>query len=108
MKLHSEDFDKIARLSLLEFTPQEKEKLLKELNKLLKEAKKLDDFDLENEAPLINPAAVFHSGTLRHDSPQPPTPQKVIFRNAPKTTGSYIVPKLSDLNPEVSGKNRFT
>lgn len=93
MKLSPEEFDRIARLSLLEFNEEEKASLMEDLNKLLTEAEKLKDFDISNEEPLINPSADFQTGSLREDTPQKSLPQKIILDNANEKQGSYIVVK---------------
>lgn len=62
MKLTSEGFDRIARLSMLEFTEEEKAALMEDLNKLLAEAEKLNDFDVPDEESLINPSASYEFG----------------------------------------------
>lgn len=91
MKLTSEEFDRIAQLSMLEFTEEEKAVLMEDLNKLLAEAEKLNDFDVSDTEPLINPVASFEFGQLREDSPTAPLPQKIVLNNAPEKQGSYIV-----------------
>jgi len=93
MKLTSEGFDRIARLSMLQFTEKEKASLTEDLNKLLAEAEKLYDFDVSNIDPLRNPAASYEFGRLREDSPTAPLPQKIVLDNAPKKQGSFIVVK---------------
>jgi len=91
MKLTSDEFDHIARLSMLEFSEEEKASLMDDLNKLLREAEKLKDFDVSDEEPLISPSADFQTGSLREDVPQQPIPQKIVLNNAPEKQGSYIV-----------------
>ncbi len=93
MKLSPEEFDRIARLSMLEFNEEEKDSLMDDLNKLLAEAEKLKDFDVSDEEPLINPSANIETGNLREDIPQKPLPQKIVLENAPENHGPYIVIK---------------
>lgn len=91
MKLIPDEFDRIAALSMLKFSEEEKTSLMDDLNKLLNEAEKLKDFGVSDENPLINPSADIETGILRKDLPQKPVPKKVIMDNAPRKQGSYIL-----------------
>lgn len=93
MKLTSREFDRIAGLSMLEFSAQEKADLLEDLNKLLSEAEKLKNLEVSSEEPMVNPSASFESGQLREDSPREPLPLQIVLENAPVKRESFVVVK---------------
>ncbi|MCF8231693.1 MAG: Asp-tRNA(Asn)/Glu-tRNA(Gln) amidotransferase subunit GatC [Bacteroidales bacterium] len=93
MRLTSKEFDRIAGLSMLEFSAQEKANLLEDLNKLLEEAEKLKNIDISDELSLVNPSTSYESGELRGDNAHNPLPQRIVLENAPVKKNSFIVVK---------------
>jgi aspartyl-tRNA(Asn)/glutamyl-tRNA(Gln) amidotransferase subunit C len=102
------DVEHIASLARLTFSDEEKEKLVRELNEILKYMEKLNELDTTNVEPLTHmteiaggaqpapsgPAAV-RPAALRPDEVTPSLPREEAMKNAPERTEKFFkVPKV--------------
>jgi aspartyl-tRNA(Asn)/glutamyl-tRNA(Gln) amidotransferase subunit C len=95
MGVSREEVKKIAYLARLKFTPEEEEKLTKEMNEILNYMDKLNELDTSQVEPLHH---VIEMGTVfREDVIRPSLSQEDALKNAPKRFDTYfIVPKVLD------------
>ena len=93
MKIDSTIVDKIASLSKLEFNGIEKERIAKDMNKMLDFVDKLQEVDTEGVAPLIHITSEVN--VLRADVARIDITQKEALKNAPKKDSTYFkIPKV--------------
>ena len=93
MKIDSTIVDKIASLSKLEFNGIEKERIAKDMNKMLVFVDKLQEVDTEGVAPLIHITSEVN--VLRADVARIDITQKEALKNAPKKDSTYFkIPKV--------------
>lgn len=89
------DVDKIATLAKLKFSDTEKEKLQKDLNKILEYIDHLNELDLEGVEPLENINET--ENVLRKDEVYKWLSTEEALKNAPSKTGKFFkVPKVLD------------
>ena len=85
--------NKIASLAKLEFNGEEKEAILKDMNKMLDFVGKLEEVDTEGVAPLIH--ITDEVNLLRADDAKTIITQKEALKNAPKKDSTYFkIPKV--------------
>lgn len=85
--------DKLARLSMLEFAPEEKEAIKADLEKMIRFVDKLKELDTTGVEPLLHITEAVN--VLRDDMPGPMLSQEEALRNAPHHNGSaFLVPKV--------------
>lgn len=93
MKITPSLLDSLCELARLELTPEERDDLLSDLERIVTFVEKINELPLEGVEPLRfvgRPA-----GYLRADEPQQPETSPLLFQNAPKADGLYIrVPKF--------------
>ena len=97
MPVTRNDVEHIAKLARLNFSEEEKEKLTRELNEILKYMEKLDELDTTNVEPLSNVSELFPPGVgmMRDDNVKPSLPRDEALMNAPdKTEKFFKVPKV--------------
>ncbi len=93
MQLDDKTVTKIASLAKLEFNGDEKEAILKDMNKMLDFVGKLEEVDTEGIAPLIH--ITDEMNILREDSARTDITQKEALKNAPKKDSTYFkIPKV--------------
>ena len=93
MKLDEKTVNKIASLAKLEFNGEEKEAILKDMNKMLDFVGKLEEVDTEGVAPLIH--ITDEVNLLRADDAKTIITQKEALKNAPKKDSTYFkIPKV--------------
>lgn len=93
MKLDDKTVDKIASLAKLEFNGEEKDAILKDMNKMLDFVSKLEEVDTEGVAPLIHMTDELN--VLREDVAHTDITQKEALKNAPKKDSTYFkIPKV--------------
>ena len=93
MKLDEKTVNKIASLATLEFNGEEKEAILKDMNKMLDFVGKLEEVDTEGVAPLIH--ITDEVNLLRADDAKTIITQKEALKNAPKKDSTYFkIPKV--------------
>ncbi len=85
--------DHLAHLARLEFNPEEKKEIQKDLNRMLAFVDKLNELDTSNVEPLIYMSNEVN--VMREDVPGPHLSQKEVLLNAPKKDSDYFkVPKV--------------
>jgi aspartyl-tRNA(Asn)/glutamyl-tRNA(Gln) amidotransferase subunit C len=92
-KITLKDVEHVARLSRLELSDAEKERMRRELDSILAYIDKLRALDTEGVEPTSH--AVPLVNVLRPDAPQPSFPQEEMLANAPERSGEFFrVPKI--------------
>lgn len=92
MSITIKEIEHLAKLSRLNLTDEEKNRLTGEMAGILDFAKKLDELDTSSVSPTMHPGASFN--VFREDTPSPSYATSDILKNAPKADDScFIVPK---------------
>ena len=92
-KITMKEVDDVARLSRLELTDVEKERMRRELDGILSYIDKLRALDTEGIPPTSH--AVPITNVMREDEPRPSLPQDEMLANAPDRSGEFFrVPKI--------------
>jgi aspartyl-tRNA(Asn)/glutamyl-tRNA(Gln) amidotransferase subunit C len=97
MKIDLKKVDELASLARLSFTPEQKENMRIDLEKILKMCEKLNELDTQGVEPLI----YIHNNTniLRADEVKPSLSKSDALKNAPKHDSDFFrVPKVIDQN----------
>lgn len=93
MKVDSQLVERLASLAKLSFSKEEKERLVKDLERMIVFVDTLEELDLSNVEPLIQVHDV--KGRLRPDEVGETLPKEDVFRSAPSHDGTYFkVPKV--------------
>jgi len=93
MEVNDALIDKLAGLAKLEFEPEEKERLKKDLQKMIAFVEQLQDLDTEGEEPVLQMSS--RADVLRDDKESDGLTREEGLRNAPLTDGIYFeVPKV--------------
>jgi len=93
MAVTKKDIEKIAELSMLEFTDSELESYTKEMNKILNYVEKLNELDTKSVKPLSHP--IENENVFRDDKLKKSVSQEEALKNAPdRTTEHFKVPKV--------------
>lgn len=94
MDITNEMVDKLADLAKLDFTAEEKERLIGDLTKITGFVEKLNELDTSNVEPLIFMSDEVN--VLRADEVHQPITKEEALRNAPAKDSDYFrVPKFS-------------
>ncbi len=94
MDITNEMVDKLADLAKLEFTAEEKERLIGDLTKITGFVEKLNELDTTHVEPLIFMSDEVN--VLRADEVNQPITKEEALRNAPAKDSDYFrVPKFS-------------
>jgi len=97
MKVEKQDLDKIAHLSRLNIKPEEEDKLLADMNNILRWVDKLSELDTEGVEPLTHMTNEFN--VLREDKIESTLSTAAGLKNAPDHDGSFFkVPKVLKRN----------
>jgi aspartyl-tRNA(Asn)/glutamyl-tRNA(Gln) amidotransferase subunit C len=92
------ELDKLAKLSRIEMTPEEKKKLLQNLSKILSYIELLSELDTEGVAPCNHIIETLHS-VMREDEIGELLPRDVFLANSPSHVGGMIrVPPVIKFN----------
>ena len=97
MKIDLKKVDELASLARLSFTPEQKENMRIDLEKILKMCEKLNELDTQGVEPLI----YIHNNTniLRAYEVKPSLSKSDALKNAPKHDSDFFrVPKVIDQN----------
>ena len=86
MAVTTEDVKMVAKLSRLNFTEEELEKMREDLSSVIGYVEELNKIDTTNINPNMQENAV-----LRKDEPKKSIDRTEILKNAPKTDGAYFV-----------------
>lgn len=93
MSVTKKDVEWAAKLARLEFTENEKEELIEDLNKILDYVDKLNEIETDNEDIIVNPYYI--ENKFREDVVQQSIPFQDIVKNSPEHSEEYIVvPKV--------------
>lgn len=93
MEVNDALIDKLAKLARLEFEPDEKEKLKKDLEKMIAFVEQLQELDTEGEVPVLQMSS--NTDVLRDDEIKNTLTREEALKNAPLTDGVYFkVPKV--------------
>src|SRR5688572_12649867 len=95
MELDIQTVEKLAHLARLDIKPEEKQAVIKDLNRILSFVEKLNELDTTNVEPLIY--MVDEVNITREDVASIDITQKEALLNAPKKDSDYFkVPKFID------------
>jgi len=85
--------DKLANLARLSFEPDEKERLKKDLQKMIAFVEQLKELDTEGELPVLQMSS--NTDVLREDELKATLSRYEALKNAPVTDGVFFkVPKV--------------
>lgn len=98
------DVSYVADLANLELTPEERARMLKDLNSILGYIDRLNELDTSNVEPMAQVASRYgkrkdqadeFQHAMRADEPRPCLPHEEALKNAPETDGTFFkVPKV--------------
>ena len=100
MRISENDVDYVANLANLELTPEERARMVKDLDSILSYIDRLNELDTNNVPPMAQvfaqtKSADAHHQILREDSLRPCLPHEEAMQNAPDTDGQFFrVPKV--------------
>ena len=95
MPVSIEDVEKVAILARLQFTEEEKQRLLSEMNKILIYFEKLNELDTENVPPTSHVLPL--KNVLREDVVKPSLLREKLLSNAPDQAMEHFkVPQIID------------
>ncbi len=93
MEITDKTVDELAHLARLQFEGVEKERIKKDLNRILGFMEKLNELDTEGVEPLIYLSEEIN--VMRYDESRQTITQKQALKNAPKRDSDYFkVPKV--------------
>ncbi len=93
MEVNDALIDKLAGLAKLEFEPQEKERLKKDLQKMIAFVEQLQELNTEGEEPVLQMST--RTDVLREDIQKNTLSREEALKNAPLTDGVFFkVPKV--------------
>jgi aspartyl-tRNA(Asn)/glutamyl-tRNA(Gln) amidotransferase subunit C len=97
MKISEKDVDHVAALANLELTPDERERMVRDLNSILGHIETLNELDTKN-VPAMAQVAAAQGDSSREDileGLRKMLPHDVAMANAPDTDGKFFrVPKV--------------
>ena len=109
MKVSEKDVLYVADLANLELTPEERGRMVKDLNSILDYIDMLSALDTKDVSPMAEVVTLSANGpakfdyAMRPDEVQPSLPHDSAMMNAPDTDGTYFkVPKVIDKGGEVT------
>lgn len=92
-QLTREDIDKVAYLSRLELSDDEKDKLTGHINRLLENFQELQKLDTDDVEPTSHTIPVFN--VFRKDEARPSLPVEDVVANAPQAAEDcFVVPRV--------------
>lgn len=93
MKVNDALVEKLANLSMLEFTAMDKEEIKTDLQRMIHFVEKLDELDLSGTEPLLHMSA--NTNVLRNDERGASISREEGLKNAPSHDGKFFkVPKV--------------
>jgi len=93
MEVNDQLVDKLAHLSRLAFSPDEKEEIRKDLERMIHFVEKLNELNLEGVKPLLHMSGEVN--VLREDLVNGSIPREEGLKNAPLEDGVFFkVPKV--------------
>ena len=103
MEITDKTVDKLAHLARLQFEGDEKERIKKDLNKILTFVDKLNELDTEGVEPLIYMSEELN--VMRNDEKKKTVTQKQALKNAPKAYSDHFMGILAQLGFTQSKKD---
>lgn len=93
MEITDKTVDELAHLARLQFEGEEKERIKKDLNRILGFMEKLNELDTEGVEPLVHLSEELN--VMRRDEAKRTISQEEALKNAPKRDSDYFkVPKV--------------
>jgi aspartyl-tRNA(Asn)/glutamyl-tRNA(Gln) amidotransferase subunit C len=93
MTITIKDVEHIAQLAKLDFSPEEKKLIQKDLNQIIKYFNKLNELETSHVEPLSHAQDIVNK--LRPDQVKPSLPVEEVLKNAPDRSGTFFkVPKV--------------
>ncbi|MDP4149071.1 MAG: Asp-tRNA(Asn)/Glu-tRNA(Gln) amidotransferase subunit GatC [Bacteroidota bacterium] len=93
MEVNDALIDNLSHLARLEFSPEEKEEIKKDLQRMIHFVEKLSELDTRGVEPLLHMS--HETNVLREDRLQGSISREDALSNAPATDGTYFtVPKV--------------
>jgi aspartyl-tRNA(Asn)/glutamyl-tRNA(Gln) amidotransferase subunit C len=93
MKITLEQVEHVARLARLEVSPDEKEELTRQMNRILQYVEKLNELDTKGVSPTSH--AIDLENALRDDAVEGSLPRDASLANAPESNGAeFVVPRI--------------
>ncbi|EJO5347707.1 Asp-tRNA(Asn)/Glu-tRNA(Gln) amidotransferase subunit GatC [Clostridium botulinum] len=93
MSVSKKDVEYVAELARLEFTEDEKDNFVNDLNKILNYMEKLDELNTDDVDIVVNPYYI--ENKYREDNVEESMELKEVLDNAPESLEEYvIVPKV--------------
>jgi aspartyl-tRNA(Asn)/glutamyl-tRNA(Gln) amidotransferase subunit C len=93
MKITLEEVEHVARLARLEVSPDEKEELTRQMNRILQYVEKLNELDTTGVSPTSH--AIDLENAFRDDAAEASLPRDASLENAPESNGAeFVVPKI--------------
>ena len=95
-KVTVEEVERVAELANVELTPEESDRMLRDLNAILDYVAELNELDTEGVAPLAQVSELNAVATaLRRDEVRPSLDRAAVMSQAPETDGAFFkVPKV--------------
>jgi len=97
-KVTLEEVERVAELAHLELAPEEKPRMVADLNSILDYVAELNELDTTGVTPLAQASELEGAGgfgDLRSDSVQPSLDRAAVMSQAPETDGAFFkVPKV--------------
>ena len=94
MKVTEQDVAYVAELANLELTPNEQQRMLRDMNAILGHIDKLNELDTSNVEPMTQVFPDRHEA-IREDEVRPSLDRDAVMKGAPKTDGVFFkVPKV--------------
>jgi aspartyl-tRNA(Asn)/glutamyl-tRNA(Gln) amidotransferase subunit C len=93
MKITPEEVERVARLARLEVSPDEKEELTRQMNRILQYVEKLNELDTTGVSPTSH--AIDLQNAFRDDAVDVSLPRDASLENAPESNGAeFVVPRI--------------
>ncbi|PNS01552.1 aspartyl/glutamyl-tRNA amidotransferase subunit C [Petrotoga mexicana DSM 14811] len=99
MEINKELIKKLKKLSNIELSPSEEEKIKKDLNDLLEYLKILDEIDVDEVEEMISPVE-FSTSVLRKDEVENFENRKEIINNFPESKDGFLTVPGIHINEE--------
>jgi aspartyl-tRNA(Asn)/glutamyl-tRNA(Gln) amidotransferase subunit C len=88
MSVTLKDVEHVAQLARLDFSPEEKQVLLAQLNTILEYMNQLNRLETSSVEPLLH--VIELATVFREDHVRPSTPRDEVLKNAPARSGEFF------------------
>jgi aspartyl-tRNA(Asn)/glutamyl-tRNA(Gln) amidotransferase subunit C len=93
-QISKDDLESLSKLAMLNLSDEEKEKLIPQLNEIIKYFKKLNDLDTKNIQPITHPIEGLKN-VFRKDAPKKSLSTEEALKNAQhKKDGYFKAPRI--------------